>query len=272
MASNGNNMSLQHAYDYIVIGAGSAGCVMANRLSEDAASSVLLLEAGNRDSNPWIHVPIGYFKTMHNPKTDWCYKTEPDPGINGRQLEWPRGKVLGGSSSLNGLLYVRGQKEDYDDWAALGNKGWSYDEILPYFKKSEDQERGADKYHGTGGPLQVSNIKIRRELCDKFIDAAEQIGIPRNEDSNGETQEGVGYFQLTINRNGTRCSTAVGFLRPALKRPNLQAQTNALVERIEFEGDRAVGVTVNIKGISHTIKCNKEVVLSAGAINSPARR
>lgn len=262
-------MSLQQAYDYIVIGAGSAGCVMANRLSEDPNSSVLLLEAGNKDSNPWIHVPIGYFKTMHNPNTDWCYKTEPDPGINGRRLEWPRGKVLGGSSSLNGLLYVRGQKEDYDDWAALGNKGWSYDEILPYFIKSEDQERGADKYHGVGGPLQVSNIKIRREICDKFIDAAEQVGIPRNEDSNGETQEGVGYFQLTINRNGTRCSTAVGFLRPALKRSNLTAQTNALVERIEFEGSRAVGLTVNIKGISHTIKCNKEIVLSAGAINSP---
>nr|WP_261841615.1 choline dehydrogenase [Aliamphritea ceti] len=262
-------MSLQQAYDYIVIGAGSAGCVMANRLSEDSNSSVLLLEAGNKDSNPWIHVPIGYFKTMHNPKTDWCYKTEPDPGINGRRLEWPRGKVLGGSSSLNGLLYVRGQKEDYDDWAALGNKGWSYEDILPYFKKSEDQERGANDYHGVGGPLQVSNIKIRRELCDKFIDAAEQVGIPRNEDSNGETQEGVGYFQLTINRNGTRCSTAVGFLRPALKRPNLSAQTNALVERIEFDGNRAVGLTVNIKGISHTIKCNKEIVLSAGAINSP---
>lgn len=262
-------MSLQQAYDYIVIGAGSAGCVMANRLSEDSNSSVLLLEAGNKDSNPWIHVPIGYFKTMHNPKTDWCYKTEPDPGINGRRLEWPRGKVLGGSSSLNGLLYVRGQKEDYDDWAALGNKGWSYEDILPYFKKSEDQERGENDYHGVGGPLQVSNIKIRRELCDKFIDAAEQVGIPRNEDSNGETQEGVGYFQLTINRNGTRCSTAVGFLRPALKRPNLSAQTNALVERIEFDGNRAVGLTVNIKGISHTIKCNKEIVLSAGAINSP---
>ena len=262
-------MSLQQAYDYIVIGAGSAGCVMANRLSEDPNSSVLLLEAGNKDSNPWIHVPIGYFKTMHNPNTDWCYKTEPDPGINGRRLEWPRGKVLGGSSSLNGLLYVRGQKEDYDDWAALGNKGWSYKDILPYFKKSEDQERGANEYHGVGGPLQVSNIKIRRELCDKFIDAAEQVGIPRNEDSNGETQEGVGYFQLTINRNGTRCSTAVGFLRPALKRPNLTAQTNALVERIEFDGNRAVGLTVNIKGISHTIKCNKEIVLSAGAINSP---
>lgn len=262
-------MSLHEAYDYIVIGAGSAGCVMANRLSEDPNNRVLLLEAGSKDSNPWIHVPIGYFKTMHNPKTDWCYMTEPDPGINGRQLQWPRGKVLGGSSSLNGLLYVRGQKEDYDDWAALGNQGWSYDEVLPYFKKSEDQERGADKYHGVGGPLAVSNIRIRREICDKFIDAAAQVGIPRNEDSNGETQEGVGYFQLTINRNGTRCSTAVGFLRPALKRPNLDAVTKALVHRLEFDGNRVVGVTVSIKGQKQTLRCNKEVVLSAGAINSP---
>lgn len=262
-------MSLENAYDYIVIGAGSAGCVMANRLSENPNHRVLLLEAGNKDTNPWIHVPIGYFKIMHNPKTDWCYMTEPDPGINNRQLQWPRGKVLGGSSSLNGLLYVRGQKEDYDDWAALGNSGWSYDEILPYFKKSENQERGADKYHGVGGPLSVSNIRIHREICDKFIDAAAQIGIPRNEDSNGETQEGVGYFQLTINQNGTRCSTAVGFLRPALKRPNLDAVTNALVHRVEFDGNRVVGVTVSIKGKKQTIHCNKEVVLSAGAINSP---
>jgi len=262
-------MSLEKAYDYIVIGAGSAGCVMANRLSEDSDKTVLLLEAGGKDSNPWIHVPIGYFKTMHNPKTDWCYMTEPDPGINGRQLQWPRGKVLGGSSSLNGLLYVRGQKEDYDDWAALGNKGWSYDEVLPYFKKSENQERGADKYHGVGGPLAVSNIRIKREICDKFISAAEQVGIPRNDDSNGESQEGVGYFQLTINRNGTRCSTAVGFLRPALKRDNLTAVTKAQVDRIEFEGNRATGVTFTVKGIKHTVQCNGEVVLSAGAINSP---
>lgn len=262
-------MALENAYDYIVIGAGSAGCVLANRLSEDSDKSVLLLEAGGKDRNPWIHVPIGYFKTMHNPSTDWCYMTEPDPGINGRQLQWPRGKVLGGSSSLNGLLYVRGQREDYDDWAALGNQGWSYDEVLPYFKKSENQERGASEYHGVGGPLQVSNIKIRRKLCDKFIEAAEQVGIPRNEDSNGETQEGGGYFQLTINRNGTRCSTAVGFLRPALKRANLTAVTKALVQRIEFQGNRAVAVHCSVMGVDYRIECRGEVLLSAGAINSP---
>lgn len=262
-------MSVEQKYDYIVIGAGSAGCVMANRLSEISDKTVLLLEAGNKDTNPWIHVPIGYFKIMHNPKTDWCYVTEKDPGINNRQLEWPRGKVLGGSSSLNGLLYVRGQKEDYNDWDAIGNKGWSYDEVLPYFKKSEDQERGEIEYHGVGGPLAVSNIKIRRELCDKFIDAAQQIGIPRNDDSNGEKQEGVGYFQLTLNRNGTRCSTAVGFLRPAMKRDNLTVRTNALVQKIEFDGDRANAVVVNIKGIEHRIECGAEIILSGGAINSP---
>lgn len=262
-------MSLKKSYDYIVVGAGSAGCVVANRLSEDPNKTVLVLEAGNKDRNPWIHVPIGYFKTMHNPNTDWCYVTEPDPGINGRQMQWPRGKVLGGSSSLNGLLYVRGQKEDYDDWAALGNKGWSYDEVLPYFKKSEDQERGADKYHGVGGPLKVSNIRIKREICDKFIAAAEQVGIPRNDDSNGETQEGVGYFQLTINRNGTRCSTAVGFLKPVLGRENLDAATKALVHRVDIKDGKAVGLEVAINGVKQYIGCTGEIVLSSGAINSP---
>ena len=160
---------LKQIYDYIVVGAGSAGCVLANRLSANSDKSVLLVEAGVKDTNPWIHVPVGYFKTMHNPKLDWCYKTEPDKGINGRSLQWPRGKVLGGSSSLNGLLYVRGQREDYDRWSALGNKGWSYDEVLPYFKKSEDQARGADEYHGVGGPLKVSDLRIRRPIADFFI-------------------------------------------------------------------------------------------------------
>ena len=172
-------------YDYIIVGAGSSGCVLANRLSNDPKNRVLLLEAGVRDLNPWIHVPVGYFKTMHNPSTDWCYMTEPDKGINNRRLQWPRGKVLGGSSSLNGLLYVRGQAEDYDRWEELGNKDWSFKNVLPYFKKSEDQERGADEFHGVGGPLKVSDLRLRRPIADMFIKAAVETGIPENKDYNG---------------------------------------------------------------------------------------
>ncbi|MCB1758111.1 MAG: GMC family oxidoreductase N-terminal domain-containing protein, partial [Gammaproteobacteria bacterium] len=177
-------------YDFIVVGAGSAGCVLANRLSANPQNRVLLLEAGGSDLNPWIHIPVGYFKTMHNPATDWCYTTRPDAGIDGRSLQWPRGKVLGGSSSLNGLLYVRGQAEDYDRWAELGNKGWSFREVLDYFKKSEDQERGADAFHGVGGPQKVSDLRLRRPIADFFIKAAVQTGIPLNPDYNGANQEG----------------------------------------------------------------------------------
>ena len=175
-------------YDYIIVGAGSAGCVLANRLSEEASKRVLLLEAGGRDLNPWIHVPVGYFKTLHNPYTDWCYKTEPDEGLNGRSIDWPRGKTLGGSSSINGLLYIRGQKEDYDHWRQLGNTGWSYEDVLPYFRRAEDQERGEDAFHGEGGPLSVSNMRVHRQVCHALIDSAEGIGIPRNEDFNGAVQ------------------------------------------------------------------------------------
>ena len=256
------------SYDFIVIGAGSAGCVLANRLSANPDNNVLLLEAGGSDINPWIHVPVGYFKTMHNPSTDWCYMTEPDEGINNRRLQWPRGKVLGGSSSLNGLLYVRGQAEDYDRWEALGNKGWSFKDVLPYFKKSEDQERGADKFHGVGGMLKVSDLRLRRPIADFFIKAAEQIGIPLNPDYNGESQEGVGYFQQTAYK-GFRWSTARGFLRPAMKRSNLTVITRAHTNRILFEGTRASGVEYQKKGVVHQVKANKEVILAAGAIGSP---
>ncbi len=256
------------SYDYIVVGAGSAGCVLANRLSADPSNRVLLLEAGGRDLNPWIHIPVGYFKTMHSPKTDWCYVTEPDQGIAGRQLQWPRGKVLGGSSSLNGLLYVRGQKQDYERWVELGNNGWSYDDVLQYFKKSEDQERGADEYHGVGGPLKVSDLRLRRPIADYFIQAATEIGIPRNDDYNGAIQEGVSYFQQTAHK-GFRWSTAKGFLRPAKKRANLRVQTRAQITRVLFEGRKAVGVEYSQRGRLQQVRADGEVILSAGAIGSP---
>ena len=255
-------------FDYIIIGAGSAGCVLANRLSADPGNRILLLEAGGSDMNPWIHIPVGYFKTMHNPRTDWCYVTEPDEGIASRSLQWPRGKVLGGSSSLNGLLYVRGQPEDYDHWVELGNKGWSFEEVLPYFKKSEDQERGADAYHGVGGPLKVSNLRLRRPIADYFIEAATQVGIPFNEDYNGAHQEGVGYFQQTAHK-GFRWSTARGFLHPARKRANLTVRTKAHTTRVMFEGNTAVGVEYLKGGGLHQVRACREVILSAGAIGSP---
>lgn len=255
-------------FDYIVVGAGSAGCVLANRLSADPANRVLLLEAGGKDNYPWIHIPVGYFKTMHNPITDWCYRTEPDPGLNGRSLQWPRGKVLGGSSSINGLLYVRGQAEDYDHWRQLGNTGWSFEDVLPYFKKGERQERGADEFHGADGPLSVSNMRIRSDLSDAFIKAAEEVGIPRNDDINGPDQEGAGYFQLTT-RNGLRCSTAVAYLKPARSRSNLVVETHAHAEAVILDGKRAVGMRYRQHGKSKTVKARREVILAAGAIGSP---
>ncbi|MGF1700860.1 choline dehydrogenase [Photobacterium makurazakiensis] len=255
-------------FDYVVIGAGSAGCVLANRLSENPSVSVLLLEAGGRDWNPWIHIPVGYFKTMHNPSTDWCYKTDEDAGINNRRLQWPRGKVLGGSSSLNGLLYIRGQREDYDDWAALGNDGWSYDEVLPYFKKSECQSRGADAYHGGDGPLKVSDLRLRREIAERFVSAAQEVGIPENRDFNGAQQEGVGYFQQTAHR-GLRCSSAKAFLNPAKKRANLTILTHAHTTKVGVLGDRAQSVIFKHKGKLKQAFVRKEIVLSAGAIGSP---
>ena len=256
------------SYDYIIVGAGSAGCVLANRLSENGNKQVLLIEAGGRDINPWIHIPVGYFKTMHNPATDWCYKTQPDEGIAGRQLQWPRGKVLGGSSSLNGLLYVRGQAEDYDRWAALGNSGWSYQEVLPYFKKSEDQERGADAYHGVGGPLKVSDLRLRRPIADYFIQAAMQTGIPFNEDYNAENQEGVAYFQQTAHK-GFRWSTAKAFLKPVRGRSNLTVLTRAQTTRVLLDNKRVKGVEYQKGGKRMVVLARGEVILAAGAIGSP---
>ena len=255
-------------FDYIIVGAGSAGCVLANRLSEDPRNSVLLLEAGGPDSNPWIHVPVGYFKTLHNPETDWCYRTEPDPNLGGRSLDWPRGKTLGGSSSINGLLYIRGHRTDFDQWRQLGNTGWSFEDVLPYFKRAEDQERGADDYHGKGGPLGVSNMRIHREICDRFIDAAEEIGIPRRDDYNGAEMEGAGYFQLTA-RDGRRCSTAVGYLHPIKHRKNLTIVTHAHTKRVLFEDKRARGIAFDRNGTPETVNARREVILAAGTIGSP---
>ncbi len=255
--------------DYVVIGAGSAGCVLANRLSADPRTRVVLLEAGGRDTNPWIHIPVGYFKTMHNPKVDWCYKTEPDPGLNGRRLDWPRGKVLGGSSSLNGLLYVRGQPADYDGWRQMGNAGWGWEDVLPLFKKSEDQERGGDDFHGTGGPLSVSNMRLSRPICDAWVAAAQNAGYPFNPDYNGAEQEGVGYFQLTT-KNGRRCSAAVAYLNPVKTRENLTIITRAQTRRLRFNGQTCTGVTFTGRdGRETTVAAKREVILSAGAIGSP---
>ena len=255
-------------FDYIIIGAGSAGCVLANRLSSNSSNNVLLIEAGGKDTYPWIHIPVGYFKTMHNPNTDWCFKIKSDPGLNGREMNYPRGKVLGGSSSINGLLYIRGQSNDYDHWRQLGNKGWGWDDVLPYFIKAENQERGEDEYHGVNGPLSVSDQRIKLKLLDTFIDAAEEKGIPRLSDFNRGQNYGCGYFQVT-EKNGLRCSTAVGYLNPVKKRNNLKIETRAHIKKIIFENYKAVGVEFWQNNKIIKIRCNKEIILSAGSISSP---
>ena len=265
---NNNGAGETAAFDFVIVGAGSAGCVLANRLSANGKHSVLLLEAGPRDTNIWIHVPLGYGKLFKEKSVNWMYQTEPEPGLNGRQVFQPRGKVLGGSSSINGLLYVRGQHEDYDRWRQRGNVGWGYDDVLPYFKKAENQQRGADDYHGAGGPLSVSDWRHDDPLSEAFVKAAVETGIPFNPDFNGATQEGAGFFQTTT-RRGRRSSSAYSYLRPARNRGNLHIETSSLAQRIVFEGKRAKAVEYRQNGSLRTALAQKEVLVSGGAYNSP---
>src|SRR5579864_1614353 len=254
-------------YDYIIVGAGSAGCVLANRLSEDPTVKVLLLEAGGQDTRKEIHMPLAFSKLFKGP-CDWAYYTEPEPQLGNRNLYWPRGKVLGGSSSLNAMIYIRGHRSDYDHWSGLGNQGWGYADVLPYFKEAEDQERGASEYHGAGGRLAVSDLRCVNELSDAFVEAAAESGLPRNPDFNGSTQEGFGIYQVT-QRNGQRCSAAVAYLRPVMNRRNLTVRTDVQVFDILFENKRAALVSFQQGQGSTQERAEREIILCAGAIGSP---
>lgn len=256
-------------WDFIIVGAGSAGCVLANRLSESGRFRVLLLEAGGSDRNFWVQMPIGYGKTYFHPKMNWRYRSEPVEAFGGRDTYWPRGRVLGGSSSINAMVYIRGQREDYDAWAALGNRGWGWDDVGPIFRKMEDNVAGADAYRGVGGPLSVTDTSgSAHPMCQDFIRACEEAGLPRNADFNGATQEGAGLYQITT-RKGVRASAAAAFLRPAMKRSNLRVATNAHATRILFDGSKAVGIEYRVGDRIEAAHAGREVILSAGAINSP---
>ena len=256
------------SFDYVIVGAGSAGCVLANRLSVDPTISVALLEAGGRDSYLWIHVPVGYLYTQNNPETDWCLKTEAEPGLNGRVLNYPRGRVLGGCSAINGMIYMRGQARDYDRWRQLGNAGWAWEDVLPYFKRSQHQTRGADEHHGSGGEWIVDEMRLSWEILDAFRDAAAEVGIPKTTDFNRGDNEGCGYFQVN-QRRGVRLSTAQAFLKPVKGRANLKVFTHAEAEGLLLENGRATGVALRHRGIPMRIEANGEVILAAGAIGSP---
>jgi choline dehydrogenase len=254
-------------YDYIIVGAGSAGCVLANRLSENPSVRVLLLEAGAPDKKQAIHIPAAWTRLLRS-DVDWGYYTEPEPNMNNRCMFWPRGKTLGGSSSINAMIYIRGHRYDYDHWRVLGNEGWSYDEVLPYFKKAENQERGLSAFHGIGGPLNVADLQEPNTLTRAFVRAGLELGLAFNDDFNAESQEGIGIFQVT-QKDGRRHSVAAAYLKPALSRHNLTVQTGALVTRLLFEGRRSTGVTYEYRNRQHQAIANREVILSGGAINSP---
>ncbi len=255
-------------YDYIIVGAGSAGCVLANRLSADPKNRVLLLEAGGRDNWIWFHIPVGYLFAIGNPRSDWMFKTEPEPGLNGRSLNYPRGKVIGGSSAINAMIYMRGQAADYDHWRQLGLTGWGWDDVLPYFKKHEDSFLGAGDHHAVGGEWRIEHPRVTWDIIEAFREAAEQAGIPKVADFNTGDNEGSCYFHVN-QRRGRRWSAATGFLKPVLHRPNLRLETGCLVEGIDFDGKRTTGVRWRQGGAARSARCNGDVILSAGAIGSP---
>lgn len=255
-------------FDFIIVGAGSAGCVLANRLSADPKTRVLMLEAGPEDKNFWIHVPLGFGKTLQNPRLNWLFESAPEPELNGRRDFLPRGKTLGGSSSINGMIYMRGQREDYDHWAQKGCRGWSYDDVLPYFKKAENNRRGADDFHGVDGPLTVSDLAETTPMSKAFVAAGQEVGLPYNPDFNGAAQEGVGYSQTTID-GGKRNSTARAYLNPARGRANLKIETGAVADHVVFDGRRAVGMAYRLGGEVREAHANREVILCCGAYGSP---
>nr|WP_225031249.1 GMC family oxidoreductase N-terminal domain-containing protein [Paraburkholderia sp. XV] len=260
---------LEGEFDYIVVGAGTAGCVLANRLTEDPDVTVLLLEAGGKDDYHWIHVPVGYLYCIGNPRTDWLYKTQAEPGLNGRALSYPRGRVLGGCSSINGMIYMRGQREDYDEWARVtGDSSWSWDAVLPVFKRSEDHHGGANEFHGAGGQWRVEKQRLKWKILEKFSEAAQETGIPATDDFNRGDNTGVGYFDVNQKR-GIRWNASKAFLRPAMQRPNLTVITGAHTQRIVFEGKRCAGVEYRGGDVEYIAKARIEVIMSSGAVNSP---
>ncbi len=265
----GKNASSLMQFDFLIVGAGSAGCVLASRLSENGRFSVLVLEAGGTDYRFWIQAPIGYGKTFHDPSVNWRYTTEPDAGLGGRRSYWPRGKVLGGSSSINAMVYIRGQHADYDDWLAMGNPGWGWDDVLPYFRRAETNARGGDRWRGDSGPLYVDDVSASYHPLNRcFIDTAVACGLKTNPDFNGADQEGVGLYQITA-RGGRRMSAARAYLRPAMKRSNVTVLTRAHATRVLFDGTRATGVEFIHRGRTRTATAGREVVLCGGAINTP---